>query len=77
MKEDNPFLPPPQERADANYAIPTTYLPIYGLLVAAKEFHKLYELKVNKLKSAYSAMANLIFKLWFKDIRVYVEDKNP
>ena len=44
--------------------------------MAAQEFCKLYEPKINKLKGGYSAMANLIFQSWFIDIRVHVEDQN-
>ena len=44
--------------------------------MAVQEFHKMCELKINKLKGGYSAMANLIFQLWLKDIRVHVEDQN-
>ena len=44
--------------------------------MAAREFCKLCEPKINKLKGGYSAMANLIFQSWLKDIRVHVEDRN-
>ena len=44
--------------------------------MVAQEFQKLHEPKINKSKSAYSAMANLIFHLWLKGIKVHVEDLN-
>ena len=44
--------------------------------MATQEFHKLHESKISKFKGGYSAMANLIFQLWLKDIRVHVEDLN-
>ena len=44
--------------------------------MAACKFHKLHKPKINKLKGGYSAMANLIFQSWLKDIRVHVEDRN-
>ena len=45
--------------------------PRYKLQLAVQEFCKLHEPKINN-----SAMANLIFQLWLKDIRVHVEDWN-
>ena len=44
--------------------------------VAAQEFCKLHEMKINKLKGGYSATMNLIFQSWLKDINVHVEDQN-
>ena len=44
--------------------------------MAVREFCKLHEPKINKLKGDYSATANLIFQSWLKDIRVHVEDQN-
>ena len=44
--------------------------------MAAQEFRKLHEPKINKLKGGYSATANLIFQSWLKDIRVHVEERN-
>ena len=44
--------------------------------MAAEEFCKMCEPKINKLKDGYSAMVNPIFQLWLKDIRVHVEDWN-
>ena len=44
--------------------------------MAAQEFCKLCELKINKLKGGYSAKVNLIFQSWLKDIKVHVEDWN-
>ena len=44
--------------------------------MAAWEFRKLHEPKINKLKGGYSATANLIFQSWLKDIRVHVEERN-
>ena len=44
--------------------------------VAAQEFWKLCEPKINKLKGGYSATANLIFQSWLKDINAHVEDRN-
>ena len=43
---------------------PATYPPIYEMKVAAQEFHKLCESKINKLKGGYSATENLIFQSW-------------
>ena len=44
--------------------------------VAAQEFRKLREPKINNLKGGYSATANLIFQSWLKDINIHVEDRN-
>ena len=44
--------------------------------MVAQEFCKLHEPKINKLKSGYSAMANLTFQAWLKDIKVHMEDCN-
>ena len=55
---------------------PATHPPGYEMKVAVLEFHKLHELKINKLKGGYSATANLIFQSWLKDISVHVEDWN-
>ena len=44
--------------------------------VVAQMFCKLYKPKINKLKGGYSAMANLIFLSWLKDIKIHVEDQN-
>ena len=44
--------------------------------VVALEFHKLCKPKINKLKGGYSAIANLIFQSWLKDINIHVEDQN-
>ena len=52
------------------------YPPRYKMQMAAQEFHKMCEPKINKLKSGYCATANLIFQSWLKDIRVHVEDHN-
>ena len=39
-------------------------------------FHKLYKSKINKVKGEYSAMANLIFQSWLKDIKAHMKDWN-
>ena len=52
------------------------YPPRYDMKVAAQEFCKLHEPKINKFKGGYSATANLIFQSWLKDINVHVEDQN-
>ena len=44
--------------------------------LAAQEFCKLHEPKINKLKGGYSAIVNLIFQSCLKDIDVHVEDWN-
>ena len=44
--------------------------------MAVQEFHKLCKPKFNKLKGGYSAMANLNFQSWLKDIKVHVEGWN-
>ena len=44
--------------------------------VAAQEFCKLCEPKINKLKGGYSATANLTFQSWLKDINVHIQDWN-
>ena len=44
--------------------------------MTVQEFCKLCEPKINKLKGGYSAMVNLIFQSWLKDIRVHVKDQN-
>ena len=44
--------------------------------MAGQEFHKLCKPKMNKLKGGYSATTNVIFQLWLKDIKVYIEEWN-
>ena len=63
----------PEEQARHN---PAVYPPGYEMKMAVQEFHKLCELKINKLRGGYSATANLIFLSCLKDIRVHVEDWN-
>ena len=41
-----------------------------------RDFKKLHEPKINKLKGGYSATANLTFQSWLKDIRVHVEERS-
>ena len=50
-----------EDRAKARIS-PEVYTPGYGVKVAAQEFCKLCEPKINKLKGGYSATANLIFQ---------------
>ena len=64
-----------EDRAKARIS-PEVYPPRYGMKVAAQEFCKLHEPKINKLKGGYSATANLIFQSWQKDINAHVEDWN-
>ena len=70
-----PIRYPEEDRAKA-WITPEVYPPGYGMKVAAQEFRKLRETKINKLKGGYSATANLIFQLWLKDINAHVEDRN-
>ena len=70
-----PLRHPEEDRARARIS-PEVYPPRYGMKVAAQEFHKLCEPKINKLKGGYSATANLIFQSWLKDINAHVEDWN-
>ena len=70
-----PLRHPEEDRAKARISS-EVYPPRYGMKVAAQEFHKLHEPKINKLKSGYSATANLIFQSWLKDINAHVEDRN-
>ena len=53
-----------------------TYPPGYETKVVVREFCKLCEPKINKLKGGYSATANLIFQSWLKDINIHVKDQN-
>ena len=55
---------------------PDVYPPGYDMKVAAQEFCKLHEPKINKLKGGYSATVNLIFQSWLKDINIHIEDWN-
>ena len=73
--EDSSLLPQ-QKQARQNLLSSTVSQPIHDMQMAACEFHKLHKPKINKLKGGYSAMANLIFQSWLKDIRVHVEDRN-
>ena len=70
-----PVRHPEEDRARARSS-PEMYPPGYGIKVAAQEFRKLREPKINKLKGGYSATANLIFQSWLKDINAHVEDRN-
>ena len=73
--EDNTLLPQ-QRRAKESLMNTTMCLPGYEMQMAAQEFCKMHEHKINKLKGGYSATANLIFQSWLKDIRVHVDDCN-
>ena len=64
-----------EDRAKARIS-PEVYPPRYGMKVAAQEFCKLCEPKINKLKGGYSPTANLIFQSWLKDINAHMEDRN-
>ena len=70
-----PLRHPEEDRTKARMS-PEVYPPGYGIKVAAQEFCKLCEPKINKLKGGYSATANLIFQSWLKDINAHVEDWN-
>ena len=65
-----------QKQARENLLMNTVSPPKYSMQMAVHEFCKLCEPKINKLKGGYSALANLIFQSWLKDIRVHVEDRN-
>ena len=69
-------LLPKQKKARESLLTNTVCPPGYDMQMAAQEFCKLCEPKINKLKGGYSATANLIFQSWIKDIRVHVEDRN-
>ena len=44
--------------------------------MVAQESCKLHKPSINKLEDGYSAMANLVFQSWLKDIKVCGEDQN-
>ena len=69
-------LHPQQKQARQSLLTSTVSPPGHELQMAAHEFCKLHEPKINKLKGGYSATANLIFQSWLKGIRVHVEDRN-
>ena len=73
--EDYTLLPQ-QKQARQNLLSSTVSQPVHDMKLAACKFCKLHKLKINKLKGGYSAMANLIFQSWLKDVRVHVEDRN-
>ena len=73
---ENYTLLPQQEQARQDLLANTVSPPGYDMQMAVREFHKLCEPKINKLKGGYSATANLIFQSWLKDIRVHVEERN-
>ena len=73
--EDYTLLPQ-QKQVRQNLLSSTVSQPIHDMQMAAHEFCKLHEPKINKLKGGYSATANPIFQSWMKDIRVHVEDRN-
>ena len=54
----------------------TIYPPGYEMKMMAQELCKLWEPKIKKLKGGYSAITNLIFQSWLKDIKIHVEDWN-
>ena len=73
--EDNTLFP--QQRTARESLTDTTMCPPgYEMQMTMHEFCKRCKPKINKLKGGYSATANLIFKSWFKDIWVHVEDCN-
>ena len=55
---------------------PAIYPPGYEMKVVAQKFQQLCKPKINKLKHGHSAVANLIFQSWLKDIKGHVEDWN-
>ena len=69
-----PIRHPEEDRSKARIN-PEVYPPGYDMKVAAQEFCKLCEPKINKLKGG-SATANLIFQSWLKDINIHVQDWN-
>ena len=73
---ENYTLLPQQEQARQDLLANTISPPGYDMQMAAWEFRKLREPKINKLKGGYSATANLIFQSWLKDVRVHVEERN-
>ena len=73
--EDNTLLPQ-QRKARESLMNSAMCPPRYEMRMAAQEFCKMGEPKINKMKGRYSATANLIFQSWLKDIRVHVEDQN-
>ena len=73
--EDNILLPQ-QRKARESLMNTTACPPGHEMQIAAQEFCKICEPKINKLKGGYSATANLIFQYWLKDIWVHVEDWN-
>ena len=73
--EDYSLLPQ-QRKARESLLTSTVSPPRYDMQMAAHEFCKLHEPKINKLKGGYSATVNLIFQSWLKDVRVHVEDRN-
>ena len=73
---ENYTLLPQQEQARQSLLISKVSPLKYSMQMAAREFCKLCEPEINKLKGGYSATANLIFQSWLKDIRVHVEDRN-
>ena len=75
-RESN-ILPPMQhKRLSASQMAPKMYPAGYNMQMFAQESHKLHDLKINKHKSGYSAIDNLIFQSLLKDIRFHVEDWN-
>ena len=71
--EDNTLLPQ-QRRSRENLMNAAMCPPRYKMWMAVQEFCKMCEPKINKLRGGYSAIANLIFQSWLKDIRVHVKD---
>ena len=73
---ENYTLLPQQEQARQDLLTNTVSPPEYSMQMAAREFRKLHEPKINKLKGGYSATANLIFQSWLKDVGSHVEERN-
>ena len=71
--EENILLPQ-QKKANESLLNTTACPPRYEVWMAMQEFCKVHKPKINKLKGAYSATANLIFQSWLKDIWVHVEN---
>ena len=46
-----------------------------SLQLAAEEFRKIHEPKIQKLKGGYSANAMLVFNSWLKDIEMCVRER--
>ena len=63
------------KRMRENASMMDASMASHSLQLAAEEFRKIRELKIQKLKGGYTANAMLVFNSWLKDIEMCVRER--